>query len=119
MAPLQDWRLIHVAAVWTVVLFPLGIGLSEIYPTLSNDTWSSIAQRDRLELSLRIIVGIGVIPAIWFWFRMAADYLRRRPSKNPIVWGVVIFMGLIFGALLYFFAIWRPRARQEVRACAA
>jgi hypothetical protein len=115
----QDWRLIHVLVIWSAVSVVLAIGLSGIYPTPDNPSTEWMAALPPLELMLRIAVGLGAIPAIWLWLRMAGDYLRQRSSKHRLVWGAAIFMGLYLGALLYFWAIWRPRVRPTLAAYAA
>ena len=87
----QDWRLIHILVTWSVVSIALAIGLSEIYPTPNDASWTWITQLTPLELTLRVIVGFGAIPIMWFWKRMAGDYLRQRLSRTEDTMGLLTF----------------------------
>jgi hypothetical protein len=49
----------------------------------------------------------------WFWIRMTAACIRDRPAYRAVVWGWILVLGFMFGALAYFFAVWRPAHRPE------
>jgi hypothetical protein len=104
----RDWHLLHALAAWAVVSIVLGVGLSTAYPDQVANPTDSIMELTPFWLLTRLLVGLGAVAAIWLWCRMAEHYLRQRPAHHQAAWGAAIFVGLIVGALLYFWLVWRP-----------
>ena len=104
----QDWVLMHALTAWSLISVALAIVFSSVYATPQNADAAWIAEIGPLELAIRITVGLGAIPAIWLWLRMAGDYLRERSTSHGVAWGLAIFVGLYLGALAYFWWVWRP-----------
>jgi O-antigen/teichoic acid export membrane protein len=105
----RDWRLMHTLAARSLASIVLAIGFSAAYTTHVVDTVASISELSPSWLIARVLVGLGAVAAVWLWFRMAGDYLRHRPSQDSTAWRVALFVGLVVGALFYFWWVWRPR----------
>jgi hypothetical protein len=114
----REWRLMHVLAAWSVVSIALAIGFSTAYPEQVANSTESIAALTPFSLVARIFVGLGAMAAIWLWLKMVGDYMRRS-SQFRASWGAALFIGLIIGALFYFWRVWRPAASQGALAHAA
>jgi uncharacterized membrane protein YbhN (UPF0104 family) len=112
----RDWQLLNALAAWAVVSIVLGIGLSTAYPDQVANTADSIREIPPFWLLMRLLVGLGAVAAIWLWCRMAGHYLRQRPAQHHATWGAAIFVGLIIGALFYFWLVWRPASNPALHA---
>ena len=108
----------HVLAAWSVASVALAIGFSTAYPEQVANSTESIAALTPFWLVARIFVGLGAVAAIWLWLRMVGDYMQRS-SQLRTSWGIALFLGLIIGALFYFWRVWRPGAKQGAHAHAA
>ena len=62
-----------------------------------------------LPVVVRALLVIGFFALLWLWVRMLVDFFRERPKSHPVAWGWALVLGLYFGGLLYFWAVWRPR----------
>jgi purine-cytosine permease-like protein len=114
----REWRLMHVLAAWSVTSMVLAIGLSEAFPEQVANTPESIVALTPFWLGARIFVGLGAVAAIWLWLRMVGDYMRHC-SQARTSWGIALFIGLIIGALFYFWRVWRPGVNRGAHAHAA
>ena len=76
-----------------------------------NLQFSGLEDAPKVAAQAKILVFPGIISLFWIWLWMLTDYFRERPERGPIIWGWFLFIANIGAALLYFFAIWRPRHR--------
>jgi hypothetical protein len=60
---------------------------------------------------IALLTLVGTIAMFWFWFRMLAACVRERPARRAVVWGWILVLGFMFGALAYFLVVWRPAHR--------
>jgi len=99
----RTWYLVHVLAGLTflVVVFLVSI---QIYHSATH-------RFPQLPTPVLSIVVVGAFALLWFWVRMLSDYFGERPRTQATAWGWFLFLGAYFGALAYFWAVWRPRHR--------
>ena len=95
---LRNWRVAHFL-VSLLVLFIL-LGLSGIFVS------------PKIDLSPPDIIGVPwALGIFWIWGWMIRDlYLNGAPT-NHVAWLLVLVLVPIFGVLMYFIRIWRPRNR--------
>lgn len=55
-------------------------------------------------------VGIAIL---WFWIRMMVEAASERDIASRVVWGLVVFFGGIFGAIVYSFVRLPRRIDEE------
>jgi hypothetical protein len=56
---------------------------------------------------------VGCAASLWLWIRLLVDFFGRAPARNPVMWGFILIGGMIFGAIPYFWLVWRPRNRPS------
>jgi drug/metabolite transporter (DMT)-like permease len=78
----------------------------DVYFTLTSDL-------PELPFVVRVIGPFAFIAVLWLWIWMLNDFFRRRPASSPVLWGWLLFLGVFFGGIAYFFAVWRPRNRPH------
>lgn len=73
----------------------------------------------KLQMQVEAVRGIilagtaSLIAAIVFWIHMFRDYFRQEPERHAAAWAVFLLVGAHLAALVYFFAIWRPRYKPR------
>ena len=81
---------------------------------VSVQIYHSATQRfPQLPSSVLTLIAVGVFALLWFWVRMLNDYFGERPRTHAAAWGWFLFLGAYFGALAYFWVVWRPRHRPN------
>jgi hypothetical protein len=115
----RDWVTLHVLAGVTVFTFALVAVLDYSYidRTLPDGSVEAIFPIHPL---IRAPLGlITACAAIWLWVRMVAYYLSGFPRNRRLIWGLALFLGVIAGALAFFWLVWRPNNRASTHASAA
>ena len=115
----RDWVLLHVLAWVTVISFTMVAALDFLYadrilPDGSVDAFIPVHPVIRAPIGL-----FSAVAAIWLWVRMLAYYLGGRPSHRRVLWGFALFIGVIAGALVFFWLVWRADNRASAHASAA
>ena len=113
----RDWQLMHALAALSVTTIVAGVIAANTGQTV--ETIDAFRQLSPAERALRILVGLGAVPVIWLWLRMVADYIRHRPSRHRVAWGVLFFIALPASGLLYFWWVWRARFNPKPASLAA
>ena len=99
----NDWLLVHALAIITAATTAIYIWLYTKFDLTAADPG--------IPPSTALIALIGTIAMFWFWFRMLAACVRDRPAQRAIIWGWVLVIAFMFGALAYFIGVWRPAHR--------
>lgn len=105
----SDWYFVHVLAVFTAVTTVIYGWLYTQFDLTAMDP----ANPPPIPQLVALIALIGSIAMFWFWIRMLAACVRERPARRAVVWGWILVLGFMFGALAYFIAVWR-RAQRPV-----
>ena len=100
---LRTWRLVHVLAL-------LGF-VSGVYCLAALVYFSATDRAPSLDLpvAIRFVLALGFFALFWLWVRMLVDFFKLRPSRFPVLWGWLLLLGSVCGAMLYFWLVWRPR----------
>ena len=99
----RTWYLVHVLA---------GLTLLVVLSLVSVQVYPSVTQRfQQLPAPVLSLLAVCVFSLLWFWVRMLSDYFGERPRTHATAWGWFLFLGAYFGALAYFWVVWRPRHR--------
>ncbi len=102
-----QWYFVHVLAVLTAFTTVLFFWLQSNFDLTAMDPLAHPPIPPRIAL----ITLVGTIAMFWFWFRMLAACIRERPARRAVVWGWILVLGFMFGALAYFLVVWRPAHR--------
>jgi len=105
----KQWYFVHVLAIFTAVTTVIYGWLYTQFDLTRLDPGNP----PPIPPSIAWIALIGTIAMFWFWFRMLAACIRERPARRAVVWGWILVLGFMFGALAYFIAVWR-RAHRAV-----
>ncbi len=93
---LRNWRVAHVLAFLVALAILFG-GLS-----LSNSS--------PLAALTNSVVNYALAAAwIWMWAWMVFDLYQNGAPSNHVLWFLALVLLPIFGVLLYFVLVWRPR----------
>ena len=103
-----QWIFIHLLALLTAATTVLYFWLQAHFDLTAMDPLAPPAIPPRIAL----LALIGTIAMFWFWIRMLAACVRERPARRAVVWGWILVLGFMFGALAYFIAVWRPAHRS-------
>jgi hypothetical protein len=101
----NDWYFVHVLAVFTAVTTALYAWLYAKFDLTAVDP--------QIPVNVALIALAGTIAMFWFWIRMMAACIRERPARHAVVWGWILVIAFMFGALAYFIAKWRPAHRPD------
>jgi hypothetical protein len=104
---LGQWYFVHVLALLTAITTVLFFWLQSNFNLVEMDPLAPPPIPPRIAL----ITLVGTIAMFWFWFRMMAACIRERPARRAVVWGWVLVLAFMFGALAYFAVVWRPAHR--------
>jgi len=104
---LGQWYFVHVLALLTAATTVLFFWLQSNFDLVEMDPLAPPPIPPRIAL----ITLVGTIAMFWFWFRMMAACIRERPARRAVVWGWVLVLAFMFGALAYFAVVWRPAHR--------
>jgi hypothetical protein len=102
-----QWYFVHVLALLTAVTTVLFFWLQSNFDLVVLDPLAPPPIPPRIAL----LALVGTIAMFWFWFRMLAACVRERPARRAVVWGWVLVLAFMFGALAYFVVVWRPAHR--------
>jgi hypothetical protein len=102
-----QWYFVHVLALLTAITTVLFFWLQSNFNLVEMDPLAPPPIPPRIAL----ITLVGTIAMFWFWFRMMAACIRERPARRAVVWGWVLVLAFMFGALAYFAVVWRPAHR--------
>jgi hypothetical protein len=102
-----QWYFVHVLAVLTAVTTGLYFWLQANFDLTQLNPLAPPPIPPRIAL----ITLIGTIAMFWFWIRMTAACVRERPARRAVVWGWILVLGFMFGALAYFLMVWRRAHR--------
>ena len=102
-----QWYFVHVLALLTAATTVLFFWLQSNFDLVEMDPLAPPPIPPRIAL----ITLAGTIAMFWFWFRMMAACIRERPARRAVVWGWVLVLAFMFGALAYFAVVWRPAHR--------
>lgn len=97
------WILEHVLALLTLGSF------AYVYWLLTHFDLDAAIDPETLPVRTVLAGTVSVIAAIVFWIRMYRDFFRHRPERHAALWGSALFFGAHLTALVYFWALWRPR----------
>jgi hypothetical protein len=114
----KDWRLVHILASITAAALLIAIGLNLFVTTHYLTERQFPSQIDLRSIPLRVVAVASAFAVIWFWFKMLSHYYRAAPKKHPFAWAVALILGLYFGALAYFWFVWRPSHAQAQQSAA-
>jgi len=98
-----QWYFVHVLAFLTAATTAMYFWLQAKFDLM--------AANPQIPLNVALASLIGTIAMFWFWIRMTAACVRERPARNAVIWGWILVIGFMFGALAYFIARWRPAHR--------
>ena len=107
----------HTLAVLSVTTIVVGVIAANT--TQAVETIDAFRRLSPTERVLRILVGLGAVSVIWLWLRMVADYIRHRPSRHHVAWGVLLFIAPPASGLFYFWWVWRARFNPKRASLAA
>jgi hypothetical protein len=107
----KQWYFVHVLAILTVVTTAIYGWLYSRFDLTTLD----LENPPQIPPRIAFIALIGSIALFWFWIRMMAACIRDRPARRAVIWGWVLILGFMFGALAYFIAVWR-RAHHPAQA---
>lgn len=100
-----QWYFVHILAIFTAVTTAIYIWLYSSFDlTVPNPP---------IPQSIAIIALVGTIAMFWFWIRMLAACIRERPARRAVIWGWILVLGFMFGALAYFIMVWRRTHRAD------
>jgi len=102
-----QWYFVHVLALLTAATTVLFFWLQSNFDLVEMDPLAPPPIPPRIAQ----ITLVGTIAMFWFWFRMMAACIRERPARRAVVWGWVLVLAFMFGALAYFAVVWRPAHR--------
>ena len=102
-----QWYFVHVLALLTAVTTVLFFWLQSNFDLIVLDPLAPPPIPPRIAL----LTLVGTIAMFWFWMRMMAASIRERPARRAVVWGWVLVLAFMFGALAYFVVVWRPAHR--------
>lgn len=105
-----QWYFVHILALFTAVTTALYFWLQAKFNLTALDP---LAPPPPIPPNIALITLIGTVAMFWFWFRMLAACIRERPARRAVVWGWILVLTFMFGALAYFFMVWR-RAHRPV-----
>ena len=103
----KQWYFVHVLATLTVVTTVLYGWLYTQFDLTTLD----LENPPQIPPRVALIALVGTVAMFWFWVRMMAACVRDRPARRAVIWGWILVLGFMFGALAYFVAVWRPAQR--------
>ena len=101
----KQWYFVHALAILTAVTTAMYYWLWTQFDLTAADPG--------IPPFTALIALIGTVAMFWFWLRMLAACIRERPARRAIVWGWVLVLGFMFGALAYFVSVWRSAHRPD------
>ena len=105
----KQWYFVHFLAIFTAVTTVVYGWLYTQFDLTTLDP----ANPPPIPPSIARIALIGTIAMFWFWIRMLAASVRERPARRAVIWGWILVLGFMFGALAYFIMVWR-RAHRPI-----
>jgi len=103
----NQWYLLHILAILTAATTALYAWLYAQFDLTTLD----LENPPQIPPRVALIALAGTIAMFCFWIRMMAACVRDRPARRAVIWGWVLVLGFMFGALAYFVAVWRPAHR--------
>jgi len=95
---LRNWRVAHFLAF----LLALAIFFGLVGSLVSIET----------DLSPPDIIGVPwALGIFWIWGWMIRDLYMNGTPTNHVAWLLILVLVPVFGVLMYFIRIWRPRNR--------
>lgn len=61
----------------------------------------------------QIILVWGFISCLGLWLWMLADFFRKGVATKKATWGFSLMLGAYAAAVVYFFLVYIPRAKQS------
>ncbi len=102
---MRQWVFVHVLAMLTAATTGMYFWLQPHFDLTAGDP--------QIPVDVALLALAGTIALFWFWIRMMAACVRERPARRAVVWGWILVLGFMFGALAYFVAVWRPAHRPN------
>ena len=97
-ARLRNWRIAHVLAALVALFMVAALAVNFANPAE--------------DVSPPRILGVPwAIGVFWFWGWMIYDRYQNNVPTNKVAWWFILIILQMFGALMYFFSVWRPRNR--------
>ena len=100
-----QWYFVHILALLTAATT-----VQYFWLQANFDLTAAVPQ---IPVNVALTALVGTIAMFWFWFRMMAACIRERPARRAVVWGWVLVIGFMFGALAYFMMVWRGAHRPQ------
>lgn len=88
--------LVGVFAAWLVVAMLI---VANFHPSVAEDGFSTFA----------LVGGTAFLLSVLLWIVMILEYVREPPARRRWVWGFLLTTGPVFGPLLFYYRVWRPR----------
>ena len=104
-----QWYFVHFLAVFTAVTTALYFWLQANFDLMHPN----LLEPPPIPPRIALITLVGTIAMFWFWIRMMAACIRDRPAHRAVVWGWILVLGFMFGALAYFLIVWRSANRPN------
>jgi hypothetical protein len=102
-----QWYFVHFLAAFTAFTTALYFWLQANFDLMHPD----LLEPPPIPPRIALLTLLGSVAMFWFWIRMMAACIRDRPAHRAVVWGWILVLGFMFGALAYFVAVWRPAHR--------
>jgi len=100
-----QWLFVHILAVLTAATTVMYFWLQANFDLTATEP--------QIPVLVALLALLGTIAMFWFWIRMMAACVRERPARRAVVWGWILLLGFMFGALAYFMMVWRDAHRPE------
>jgi hypothetical protein len=107
----RSWYLLNILAAMSILWLTVVLG-AQVY-FFNTDRIAKITVSDTLWVPFAWAMSLCTFALFWLWIRMLVDFFRERPSRHPVAWGWALFLGMYLGGIAYFFAVWRPRNKQQ------
>lgn len=95
---LRNWRFAHLLAALDALFIVIALSVNFTDPVEHPSLPDLVA--------LPVVIGI-----FWFLGWMIYDLYENGVESNKAAWWLIVVLLNVFGALMYFFSVWRPRNR--------
>jgi hypothetical protein len=112
----REWLGLHVLFWHGLITTASLLAMNICYTVLHFINGLPIGEMQLPSAPIRVIIAAGIFSLLWLWIRMLIDFFRLRPSRHPVLWGWGVTIGMYIGAMFYFWFVWRPRSKMELRA---